>query len=502
MAGNNSLDERLKMGIEAARRGDKVNAQKFLRQVVDRDANNEVAWMWLASALDNLSERKQALEQALRINPQNARAQQALEQINAALGTTSPRRQGQAAPPPSPRSGGGNLLVTILGALLALGLLALVIFGVVNSSQQRPAPNQATQQAIINTDVPTATIDPADYTPTPFYGVLVTPQSYPTFPPTFTPTSIPTTVPVTATATPYPQGLFSLLYTTLKAGDTQPALYRVSGDGTGDQEIGAGTAGFSDIAYSPDQRKILFVRIVTYIKEGESVTAPELFVGEVGNPSAAQQITQLGSSQLSHPSWAPDALRIAVVSNFDGDDDLWVLTDDGNNLQKITDNTVADREPAWSPNADVIAYASEQADDTGAGTGLTEIFSITSDGATINQLTDANGSSYSPSWSPDGTHITFASDRNGDGDIFVMDADGQNYQLITNDATSTNSGPEDRSPAFNPAENGLLFISNRADGVFQLWTSDLRGANIARLGDPGLEIQSFAFRPEPLLLPE
>ena len=117
-----------------------------------------------------------------------------------------------------------------------------------------------------------------------------------------------------------------------------------------------------------------------------------------------------------------------VVSNYDGDDELFTLTDDGNNLKQLTQNEVADHDAAWSPSADVIAFASEQAN--GTGTGLTEIFTITADGATTTQLTDANGSSYAPSWSPDGTRITFASDRNGDGDIFVMDADGQNYQLV------------------------------------------------------------------------
>ena len=73
---------------------------------------------------------------------------------------------------------------------------------------------------------------------------------------------------------------------------------------------------------------------------------------------------------------------------------------------------------------------------------------------------------------------------------------GRIINWLTNDASSSYSGAEDRSPAFNPAGNGLLFISNRADGVFQLWTSDLRGATVTRLGDPGLEIQSFAFRPD------
>ena len=197
----------MRQGIEAARKGDKATAQKLLRQVVESDHDNEIAWMWLASTIDNLQERKQALEQALRINPENTRAQDALTQLNTILGVSAPPRRaagnrGPAASLPAdlrPQQGGGlRTVLAIFAAIGALGILVVIIFSIVNSRTPAP-PNSATiaaQQVLLNqTLAPTVTIDPDTYTATPFYGVIVTPRNLVDLPPTFTPTFTPTAEP-------------------------------------------------------------------------------------------------------------------------------------------------------------------------------------------------------------------------------------------------------------------------------------------------------------------
>ena len=52
-----------------------------------------------------------------------------------------------------------------------------------------------------------------------------------------------------------------------------------------------------------------------------------------------------------------------------------------------------------------------------------EIFVMDADGSHVKQLTHNNKKDLYPAWSPDGKRIAFTSDRDGDYEIFVMDAD-------------------------------------------------------------------------------
>jgi Tol biopolymer transport system component len=519
LAGNSALQERLRQGIEAARKGDKTTAQKLLRQVTNTDPDNEVAWMWLASVSETLQERRTCLEQTLRINPHNTRAQQALEQLSAVTGVPIRTPSGRAVAPgrrtaPAPavglrRASGSESTLNpgyvIVGVLALLALASAVIFSSL-ANNQPPAPNAATQEAFaasLVTDTPTATINPADYTATPFFGVIVTPANLPDLPPSFTPTFTSTaSLTPPPTQTPFPVSRFTLLYTSPSSSDIGAALFTSSADGTGESQIGDGTQGFADAVYSPDGQRIAFVRVVGG-GEGEAASggSPELFVAPSDNPDAATQVTHIGGTKLEHPTFAPDGIQLVFVSDSSGNDDLWYVTEDGNNLRQLTTNPGIDKDPAWSPNGDVILYASDQANrvvvtqvDAAPTTDLTEIFSITPDGQTIVQLTDAAGSSFAPAWSPTAEKITFVSDRNGDGDIFIMDASGQQPSLLTVDDNQA----EDRNPLFTPEGKSVLFLSNREDDTFQIYMVDIETLATTRMTDRVRDITSLVFRPVPL----
>lgn len=513
MAGNGDLEQKLKAGVDAARRGDRTTARRLLEQVVTADANNELAWIWLASCVNTLSERRACLERVLQINPANTRAREALQKLVAedrqqrASAESSAaeriRRIEQASSPrtaaPRPAADGGTgsrmrMTYLLVGGLVIISIAIAAFFG--SSLIQRLQPPTPTRAAAL---APTASETPSEPSATPtFRPNVVDTRTVPTLPPTFTPTptATPTTTP-TATNTPYPLSNFVLYFTVLRPGDVEPALYRMNADGSNIEFVADAVR---EMSIDASGRKIAFVRDVTVEPDDRSPdggTWPEIFVAPLANLDDATQITDLRRPVLNGLSWAVDGVQLVFASDFDGDEELWSMTDDGQNVRQLTFNEGGiDRDPAWDPQQeDRIVFASDR--DT---PGLTEIYALRldptdGDAHTITRFTNDNGSSYAPFWSPDGTKIAFISDRGGDGDVFFMDQDGQRPQLLTFD----DGDAEDRQAVFSPDSRLIYFVSNREDGIFQIYLVNLRGSELVRIAEIEGDVQTLAFRPEPLL---
>ena len=53
-----------------------------------------------------------------------------------------------------------------------------------------------------------------------------------------------------------------------------------------------------------------------------------------------------------------------------------------------------------------------------------DVWTIDADGTDLTRLTRAPYPEFDPSWSPDGTEIAFRSERSGEPEIWIMNADG------------------------------------------------------------------------------
>jgi Tol biopolymer transport system component len=137
-----------------------------------------------------------------------------------------------------------------------------------------------------------------------------------------------------------------------------------------------------------------------------------------GDMTSTFRFTQLVS--IGSVSWAPDHTQL-VFSAIDrsGQCDLYILNTDTQDLRRITNDTYDDRDPAWSPHGDKIAFVSDRTPYGKDGTyNLFEYDIRTGD---VEYLTYGKESVTAPAWSRDGSKLAFTCDAGGIQNIWVMD---------------------------------------------------------------------------------
>ena len=101
--------------------------------------------------------------------------------------------------------------------------------------------------------------------------------------------------------------------------------------------------------------------------------------------------------------------------------------------------------PAWSPDGRKLAFVSRR-------DGNSEIYVINADGSGQENLTQHPARDSHPSWSRDGRKLAFVSRRDGNSEIYVMNADGSGLRNVTR--TPSN----DLDPAWSPDGRAIAFV--------------------------------------------
>ena len=94
-----------------------------------------------------------------------------------------------------------------------------------------------------------------------------------------------------------------------------------------------------------------------------------------------------------------------------------------------------------------------------------EIYVMNADGSGLTRLTDDPANDVAPTWSPDARRIAFASNRAGNFDIYVMNADGVFDEVGSEVTQLTTHTGDDFAPRWSPDGRKLVFYSERDSNV-------------------------------------
>jgi len=113
--------------------------------------------------------------------------------------------------------------------------------------------------------------------------------------------------------------------------------------------------------------------------------------------------------------------------------------------------------------------------------GNYEIYVMNADGSNVTRLTNNPAHDVCPTWSRDGSKIAFHSDRTGTLQIWVMDADGSNVRQITNLPEGVD---DDSCPSWYPDNQRIAFIKGQNPVDNYLCSINIDGSNLTEIIAP------------------
>ncbi len=191
-----------------------------------------------------------------------------------------------------------------------------------------------------------------------------------------------------------------------------------------------------DVALSPDGHRALFTA------RGDIFTVP-------AEHGPTRNLTHSSDAHDKGARWSPDGRRIAFVSDMSGEDELYLVDQDGSGKPErlTTHGDQARFAPVWSPDGKRLAFA-----DKSGQLWLLEV----ADRKLTRVARDSAGRMNDQSWSPDSRWLAFSlSHDTGFRSIYVWDVQDRVLHAVTSPMFNATE------PAFGTDGKYLYFLSDR-----------------------------------------
>jgi TolB protein len=221
------------------------------------------------------------------------------------------------------------------------------------------------------------------------------------------------------------------------------------------------------------EKGVFSTRIAYVVKSGSQF---RLQIADADGQGAATALTS--NEPIISPVWSPDGGRLAYVSFEKKKPVVYVHSLASGQRTVVANFKGSNSAPAWSPDGRRLAVVLSK-------DGNSQIYSVNADGSGVQRLSQSGGIDTEPRFAADGS-IYFTSDRGGSPQIYRMSGSGGDAQRVTFE------GSYNVSPRPSPDGKSLAFITRR-EGRFQLAVMDLASRQVQVLTDSNKdESPSFA----------
>ena len=182
----------------------------------------------------------------------------------------------------------------------------------------------------------------------------------------------------------------------------------------------------------------------------------------------------------SAPAWSPDGTHLAVVLTRDLASQIYRINADGSGVVRLTQGGNIDTEPVFSPDGQTLYFTSDRG-------GSPQIYQMPASGGAAKRVTFEGGYNVSPAISPNGKLLAYVRREGGRFQVTVQD-------LATGQTRTLTDTSRDESPSFSPNGQSVLYATV-VDGHGILGTVSIDGKTHARLSESGTDAREPAWGP-------
>lgn len=231
------------------------------------------------------------------------------------------------------------------------------------------------------------------------------------------------------------RGVFSTRIAYVTKGGNEYRLEVADADGDGTQVAFRSPEPIISPSWSPDGTKVAYVSF--------EAKKPVVYVQNLVTRERTVIANYKGSN--SAPAWTPDGRQLAVSLSRDGLTQIYLVNADGTNLRRLTQTGGIDTEPQFSSDGQYIYFLSDRS-------GGPQIYRMNLSGGDVKRITFGSNYNITPRISPDGKTLAYISRRDGKFQLYSLDLEN-GTELRLSDTT------KDESPSFSPNGKYIMYAT-------------------------------------------